>query len=97
MKAIFISAFQAFHEEIVCIFDKLEIRGFTYWDETQGRGSQDGDPHYGTHAWPMLNCSFLVFTSDEKIETLMEALRQLDESAELQGIRAFVMPCEQML
>jgi hypothetical protein len=97
MKAVFISAFQAFYDEIIAIFDTLEIKGFTYWSETQGRGSHGGEPHYGTHAWPSLNCSFLTFIEDSKVEKLFDALRTLDKSAEQQGIRAFVMPCEKMM
>jgi hypothetical protein len=97
MKAIFISAFQAFYDEIIIIFDKLEIRGFTYWNETQGRGTFGGDPHYGTHAWPMLNCSFLTFIEDKKADELLCALKELEKSAEQQGLRAFVMPCEKMM
>jgi hypothetical protein len=97
MKAIFISAFQAFYDEIIAIFDQLKIRGFTYWSETQGRGTHQGEPHYGTHAWPSLNCSFLVFIEEDKVTELLEALKKLDQSAEQQGLRAFVMPCEQMM
>lgn len=50
MKAVFISAYQAFYQDILELFNQLEIRGFTYWDEVQGRGHFDGDPHYGSHA-----------------------------------------------
>jgi len=97
MKAVFISAFQAFYDEIIVIFDKLEIRGFTYWSETQGRGTFHGEPRYGTHAWPALNCSFLVFMEDQKVDELLDALRKLDQTAEQQGLRAFVMPCKKMM
>jgi hypothetical protein len=97
MKAVFISAYQAFHQDIIDIFDQLEIKGFTYWDEVQGRGSFTGDPHYGTHAWPTLNCAFLTFVEQDKVPILMDKLRKLDKTAELQGLRAFVMPCLEML
>ena len=97
MKSVFISAYQAFHKEIIDLFDTLEIKGFTYWDEVQGRGTFDGEPHYGTHTWPTLNCAFLTFVEDEKVAPLMDGLRKLDQSAELQGLRAFVMPCLEML
>jgi nitrogen regulatory protein PII len=97
MKAIFISAFQAFYDEIIALFDKLEIRGFTYWSETQGRGTTNGEPHYGTHAWPSLNCSFFTVVEDDKVDELLNALKELDLTAEQQGLRAFVMPCEKMI
>ncbi|MCL2247484.1 MAG: hypothetical protein FWC10_10340, partial [Lentimicrobiaceae bacterium] len=90
-------AFQAFYDEIIAVFDQLQIRGFTYWSETQGRGTNTGAPHYGTHAWPALNCSFLTFVEAQKADELLEALKNLDQTAEQQGLRAFVMPCEQMI
>ena len=47
MKAIFISFNQAYYEMILSVMDRNNIRGFTYWDEVQGRGSKNGEPHYG--------------------------------------------------
>ena len=55
MKAIFISFNQAYYETIVNIMDRNNLKGFTYWDVVQGRGSKTGEPHYGNHAWPTLN------------------------------------------
>ena len=48
MKAIFISFNQAYYEMILSIMDRNNIRGFTYWEEVQGRGSKNGEPHYCT-------------------------------------------------
>ena len=95
MKAVFISYYQAFHEEVLEILDRLEIRGFTFWSEVQGRGSFDGEPHYGSHAWPTLNSALLTFIEDEKVQPLMEGIEKLDLSAPQQGIRGFVLPVEQ--
>ena len=44
MKAIFISFNQAYYEMILSIMDRNNIRGFTYWEEVQGRGSKNGEP-----------------------------------------------------
>ncbi len=95
MKAVFISFYQAFYDEVIEILDKLEIRGFTFWQEVQGRGSNDGEPHYGTHAWPTLNSAMLIFLPDDKVEPLLKEIHLLDESALQQGIHAFVMPAEE--
>lgn len=95
MKAVFISFYQAFYDEVIAILDQLEIRGFTYWPEVQGRGSYEGEPHYGTHTWPTLNAAVLTFIEDEKVEPLIEAIHQLDLTAPQQGIRAFVMTAEE--
>ena len=50
MKAVFISYNQALTDRVHAILDEQGIRGFTKWALTQGRGSVDGEPHYGTHA-----------------------------------------------
>lgn len=97
MKAVFISFYQAFYEEVIEILDQQEIRGFTFWETVQGRGSNTGEPHYGTHAWPTLNSAMMTFVADEKVQPLLKALHKLDVSAEQQGLRAFVMNVEEIM
>ena len=96
MKALFVSFYQAFYDEVMEVLDKNEVRGFTSWHEVQGRGSEDGEPHYGTHAWPTLNSAMMIFVSEEKVESLLHDLHELDLSAEQQGLRAFVWNAEEM-
>ncbi|MDR1757937.1 MAG: hypothetical protein LBR51_03100 [Bacteroidales bacterium] len=96
MKAVFISFYQAFYSELVDILEQLEIRGFTFWDEVQGRGSFTGEPHQGSHAWPTLNSAILAIIPEEKTQTLLNAIHQLDLTAPQQGIRAFVWSIENM-
>ena len=64
MKAIFISFNQAYYETIVNIMDRNNLKGFTYWDVVQGRGSKTGEPHYGNHAWPTLNSAILTMETE---------------------------------
>ena len=68
MKAIFVSFNQAYYEMILNVMDRNNIRGFTYWNEVQGRGSKTGEPHYGSHAWPTLNSAILAMVDDEKVD-----------------------------
>lgn len=94
MKAAFIVGYQAFYDDVVKLLDKLELKGFSYWPEVQGRGSNTGEPHYGTHAWPTLNCAFMVMLADEKVQPLLAGISSLDASLPLQGLRAFILPVE---
>ena len=64
MKAIFVSFNQAYYEMILNVMDRNNIRGFTYWNEVQGRGSKTDEPHYGSHAWPTLNSAILAISGD---------------------------------
>jgi nitrogen regulatory protein PII len=79
------------------LLDKLGIRGFTRWTETFGRGSEHGEPHYGTHAWPSKNATVLTVVQDEEVPGLLDALRLLNEQAEQQGLSAFVWSIEERL
>ena len=91
MKAVFVTYNQAHTLQVNALLDTLGIRGFTRWALTEGRGSTDGEPHYGTHAWPSMNTSLLVFMEDGDVAPLLEALRTLDAEAPGQGLRAFVL------
>lgn len=97
MKAVFYSYNQALTDRVNQILDEQGIRGFTRWALTEGRGSLDGEPHYGTHAWPSMNTSFLAVVDDEKVAPLLDAFRELDSTTKMQGSRAFVWNIEQAM
>ena len=88
MKAVFVSYNQALTDPMQEILDDLGVRGFTKWELTMGRGSFDGEPHYGTHAWPSMNSSMLMIVEDEKVAPLLDAFRKLDSQTKMQGSRA---------
>ncbi len=89
MKAIFIAYNQAYGEEIVELLDDHGQRGFTQWIDIQGRGGEQGEPHYGSHAWPTENYAILTFVPDDKAPLLMDALKKKDEKYPDLGLRAF--------
>ena len=97
MKAVFVSYNQALTDPMQEILDDLGVRGFTKWELTMGRGSFDGEPHYGTHAWPSMNSSMLMIVEDEKVAPLLDAFRKLDSQTKMQGSRAFVWNIEQLM
>lgn len=96
MKAVFISYNQALTDRVNAILDEQGIRGFTRWALTEGRGSVDGEPHYGTHAWPSMNSSVLAIVEEGQVTPLLDALRQMDSTTKMQGSRAFVWNIEQV-
>lgn len=97
MKAVFISFDQAHYEFIVNILDHNNLRGFTYWESVQGRGSKTGEPHYGSHAWPGMNSAILTVVDDNQVDKLLELLHNLDTQTEALGLRAFVMNVEKSI
>ena len=90
MKAIFISFNQAYNDRIVDLLESLGQRGFTRWNDILGRGGVDGEPHYGSHAWPVQNMAVLTVVEDDLVRPIMDALRKTDEASPDLGLRAFV-------
>jgi hypothetical protein len=70
------------------------VRGFTKWVDVQGRGSDKGEPHYGTHAWPSINMAVMAIVEPEILTILLSELKEINSSAEKQGLRAFVWEAE---
>lgn len=97
MKAIFIAYDQAHHEAIIDILDRSNCRGFTAFGEVQGRGSEKGEPHYGSHAWPSLACAMFVMVDDNRCDVLLDALHKLDLTKPKLGLRAFVWSVEKSI
>ena len=90
MKAIFISYNQAYNEEIVEVLEANGQRGYTAWQDIQGRGSETGIPHLGNHAWPEMNHAILTVVEDNKVDGILADLREKDRQYEKLGLCAFV-------
>jgi nitrogen regulatory protein PII len=90
MKAIMIIYNQAHTEKVESMFERLEVRGYTLWENVQGRGSNTGVPHLGTHTWPEINKTALAIVEDEKVDKLLETVKKIDAINEEVGIKAFV-------
>lgn len=90
MKAVMIIYNQAHTEKIEYLLDKLGIKGYSLWENVQGRGTSTGVPHLGTHAWPEINKSVLAVIEDDLVEKVLETVKKIDEINDEVGIRAFV-------
>ena len=94
MKAIFIAYNQAYNEEITQLLEECGQRGFTRWEDIGGRGSFDGEPHLGNHAWPTQNHAVLTMVDDTKVEDILRELRLKDVHNKDLGLRAYVWNIE---
>jgi len=78
MKSVFITFDQAFYERILALLDRQNCRGFSYWQQVQGRGSVKGEPHYGSHAWPSMCSAIITVVDDAKVDSLLDALHKME-------------------
>ncbi len=97
MKAIFIAFDQAYYDTITELLLRSGCRGFTAWEQVMGRGSVSGDPHYGSHAWPSLASSIMTIVDDNRVDTVLDKLHQLDVATPKLGLRAFVLNVEKTI
>ncbi len=74
--------------------NEFNQRGYTAWNDIEGRGSVNGDPHEGSHAWPTMNNAILTVVEDQKVAPIMERLAAIDKSTPALGLRAFVWAVE---
>lgn len=94
MKSVMIVFNQADTERVEYMLDTLDIQGFTFFEQVQGRGTNGGDPHRGTHAWPEMNSCVITVVEDDKVKTLLESVKKLDMRNEEIGVRAFMWNIE---
>ena len=97
MKAIFVACNQSIFDEVLDIMNRMQMRGYTGWEELMGCGSRNGEPHLGNHAWPTMNSALLTVTDDGKVDEFLKSLKELDEANEMQGLRAFVWDVTEMI
>ncbi len=97
MKSIFIAFDQAHYERIVEMLERNNCRGFTAWQDVTGRGTVDGEPHYGSHAWPSMASAILTVVEDQRVDAVLAKLKQFNDDRPKLGLRAFVWNVEQTL
>ena len=95
MKSVFIVFNQANTERVEYMLDMLGIRGFTFFEQVQGRGTNGGEPRRGTHTWPEMNSAVITGVEDEKVAELLDTVKKLDLRNTEVGVRAFVWNIEQ--
>lgn len=95
MKSVFIVFNQANTERVEYMLDQLKISGFTFFEQVQGRGTNDGEPRRGTHTWPEMNSAVITVVDDDRVPELLSTIKKLDNRNKEVGVRAFVWNIEQ--
>ena len=97
MKAVFLSCNQSMYEVVMDTMKDMGIRGFTGWEELMGCGSNDGEPHLGSQAWPTMNSALISVMEDDKAAAFLARMKQLDQENDQQGLRVFAWPVTDMM
>lgn len=92
MQAILITFDQAHYNAITEMLERMNCRGFTAIPTVTGRGSKDGEPHYGSHAWPSMSSAIITIVEDSRADGVMARLAAIDAERPKLGLRAFQWP-----
>ncbi len=93
MKMVFIVYNVAVNDEVMEMLEQHGVETFTKWDRVTGVGKASG-PHLDTHVWPASNSAIAAATSDDKAKAIVEAVREMRRTMSAEGVKAFVIPVE---
>ena len=95
MKMIFIMYNIAINDEVMEILKNEGIKGYTQWERVAGRGKTSGS-HLGTHVWPAENSVLAIAVEDDKKDKLIKRIKEARKKLGKEGIKAFVLPLEEV-
>lgn len=96
MKMMFIVYSQAADYEVVDALKKAGIKGYTKVERACGEGV-DTEPKLHTHTWPGENCVLFLAMEDEETAVTAEIIRAIRKKHPRAGIKAFVLPMEEII
>ena len=93
MKMLMIAYNEAVDEEVMELLQSRSVEGYTKWTKALGNGKTSG-PHLMTHVWPKANNVLAVCVEDDVAQGLMGGVRKLRETIGNEGVKAFLIPLE---
>ena len=95
MKMVMISYNESIEVEVMEVLQKRGVKNYTKILQTFGRGETSGT-HLGTDIWPGRNNILYVACSDKQSSDLLSSVKELRKSLGEEGVKAFVLPLEEM-
>ena len=94
---VFVAYSQAADYDVVTGFKKAGIKGYTKLEKASGEGCET-EPKLHTHTWPgENNVIFIAVDDDGAMPALMAEIRRLKESHPRAGLKAFILPMEEIV
>lgn len=95
MKLVFLVYNAAIDEDVMEALESLGIEEYTKWPRLTGKGKSSG-PHLDSATWPGVNSALLIATDNDKALSLLKEVRSLKEKLTHEGIKAFLLPLEEI-
>jgi len=95
MKMVMLVYNEALDNEIMEILESCALKNYTKLTGVFGCGTSSGT-HLGTDIWPGLNNVLYVACEEAAAKKIITAVKQLRKSIGAEGVKAFLMPLEEM-
>lgn len=95
MKMVFVVFNEGIEAEVMEGLATCHVESYTKLDKVHGVGKLSG-PHMGTHIWPASNTLLMIGCEDNTKDQILEAVRKLRGAFPREGVKAFVLPMEEM-
>ncbi|GBD94466.1 hypothetical protein BMS3Abin05_02075 [bacterium BMS3Abin05] len=96
MKEVQITYNEAINAELIACLTTHGISTYTKIPHVFGVGTHS-DPHMGSHVWPGENNMLFIVAEDEAVAKIMDCVRQLKKKKLKEGIKAFLIPVEEVI
>ncbi len=93
MKLVFVVYNEAIDEEVMEVLEANSAAGYTKWTSVLGKGKASG-PHLATQVWPKANSALMIAADDGQAAGILEGIRTLRKTLAHEGIKAFVLPLD---
>ncbi len=95
MKMVMVAYNEAMDIEVMEMVDSLSLGNYTKIVKAFGKGSSSGT-HLGSDVWPGLNNILYIVCDDKDKSKILASVKEFREKLGHEGIKAFVMPVEEM-
>jgi hypothetical protein len=95
VKMVMVSYNEAVEFEVMDSLAKCALKNYTKITNTYGSGLTSGT-HLGNDIWPGKNSILYVACEDKEAKELLSRIKELRNTLGREGIKAFLMPLEDM-
>jgi nitrogen regulatory protein PII len=95
MKMVLIVYNEVMDTEVMAVLAGCAVKNYTKASNIHGKGTSSGT-HLGNDVWPGANMMLYVACPDEDAARILSCVRALRQSYAHEGIKAFMLPVEEM-
>ena len=95
MKLVMICYNEAIDGEVTELLEQADVKGYTKWTKVLGKGQTSG-PHLNSHIWPKVNNVIVTVLPEKFAADILERIREMKSVVATEGLKAFMLPIEEI-